>query len=79
MDIFVKYSHDTTDRTITLKVKASDIIRSVKAKIESEEGIPADSQQLKFKGIQLEDDHTLSYYNIEERSMLYLEGLKKIT
>jgi hypothetical protein len=56
---------------ITLDVERSELVKTVKRMIEAKEGITVDQQILLFAGEELNDDHTLSGYNIEDRSILH--------
>ena len=69
MHIFVK---TLSGKSIALQVEPSCTIANVKAKIQEWEEIPPDKQRLTFESKDLKDFHTLSYYQIQNHSTIYV-------
>ena len=69
MQIFVKTAQW---KTLTLNVEASDTIDNIKTLIRHLEGIPKNQQMLVHYVLELEDERTLSDYNIKNEECLLL-------
>ena len=61
-------------KTITLDVRPTDTISTVKSKILSKDGTPAQQQRLAFAGKQLQDARSLRDYGIDRDCTLHLSG-----
>lgn len=69
MQLFVK---TVTGKSIPLGVEPSDSVESVKAQIQDKENILVVQQRLIFGAKHLEDERTLSDYNITEEAIIYV-------
>ena len=73
MQIFVKYHHVRGPATMTLHVKPSDTIASVKAKIQALTGFTPNAQNLWLGGQSLNSLRTLADYDIQNESTLHMD------
>ena len=60
------------NKIFPIDVELSDTIQIVYKKIEEIEQIPSDQQWLIFDGKHLDDEKTLSEYNVQNNSTIYL-------
>lgn len=61
-----------TGKSIVIDVMSSDNIMVLKQKIQDRNGIPPDQQRLIFAGKELENTYTISDYNIQKMTALFL-------
>ena len=70
LHLFVKVMCEET--RITLTVVPNDSIANLKSMIKAKNGFPVDEQRIVYNGRNLEDDQTVSDYNIQDKSTLNL-------
>lgn len=61
-----------TGKNIKISLFENNFINDIKNEIQIMEGIPSDQQRLIFAGLQLDNEKTLSDYNIQDDSKLHL-------
>lgn len=64
------YVETPNEKTITIDVKPTDTIESVKEKVQAKEGIRMRRKHLLFQGVKLDDESTLLDHNIQMNSTL---------
>ena len=67
------YIKTSTGKTITIQVKPSETIANIKVQIQDREKIPPDKQRLTFENNLLDDNSTLSDYNLPKKATLQLD------
>lgn len=68
MNIFIK---TLPGKNYDLEVEPDDTIENVKDKLQNKEALPSDQHRLVFNRMLLEDDRTVTEYNIQPNSVLY--------
>ena len=62
-------------KTVTIEIEPSDLVETVKTRVQEMEGISSDQMRVIFQGKQLDDKKMLSHYNIQNDSTLII-GLR---
>jgi len=60
-----------TNRTRVIRVKPDATILELKQAFFDSDGVPVDAQRLIWGGKELEDEHTLQFYDIQQESTIY--------
>ncbi|XP_078458826.1 polyubiquitin-A-like [Lampetra planeri] len=71
VDVFVK---TLANKTLTIEVKLSDSVLSLKQKVQQKAGIPVDQQMLTFGSHTLENNQKLEWYGIQQHSTITMQG-----
>ncbi|KAF8075419.1 hypothetical protein N665_1095s0010 [Sinapis alba] len=66
-------------KTIVIHADKNDTVENLHHRIELKTKIPVKEQRVIYKGKQLQDEHTLSYYSVEQDSSLHLVGRMRST
>uniref|UniRef100_UPI00398F8871 uncharacterized protein isoform X2 n=1 Tax=Pristiophorus japonicus TaxID=55135 RepID=UPI00398F8871 len=69
MQIFLK---NEKGKISTHEVLPSETVQAFRARVQRQEGVPADQQRLMYEGKQLEDGRSLSDYNIQSQGTIFL-------
>lgn len=69
IQVFVK---DLKNKTLTLSIPKDAPVLALKEQIAQKTGLPIDQQRLHFAGKQLENQHSIQVYNIQQESNLHL-------
>ncbi|NWZ97230.1 OASL2 protein, partial [Nesospiza acunhae] len=69
MQVLVK---DDKNRTMTYTVLPTDTVRQLKEQIQARQGPSASEQRLTYGSRELQDQHTLEYYDVRPMSTIYM-------